>query len=95
MEAIRNLSKSKTSNAAGDIAIVTRISLERLAVTGTWYEVRSRLMHKSKSQFYLVEEPHEPGGREVATLFSRKQAIDWLSDHPARHRGVTAAEREG
>ncbi|WP_271502434.1 hypothetical protein [Bradyrhizobium sp. CCBAU 11357] len=93
MEVIRNVSNSKTFNTAVDIAIVTRISLERDS-DGAWCETHSRLMHKPNGKLYLIEETQEPGGREVVTPISRKHAIAWLIRHPARRPGGAAADRK-
>ncbi|MBB4399052.1 hypothetical protein [Bradyrhizobium sp. ERR14] len=51
-------------------------------------------MRNSDDQFYLVEEPHDPGELEVFTAISHKRAVVWLSANPARRRGAAAADRK-
>ncbi|MEY9181319.1 hypothetical protein ABIG06_001529 [Bradyrhizobium sp. USDA 326] len=74
--------------------VLTRISLERYPMSGATYLARTHLMRNSDGQLYLVEEPQEPGDREVVTAISHKRAVAWLSADPARRRGTAAADRK-
>ncbi|MBB4399011.1 hypothetical protein [Bradyrhizobium sp. ERR14] len=51
-------------------------------------------MRNSDDRLYLVEEPHEPGEREVVTAISQKRAVVWLIANPARRRGAAASDRK-
>ncbi|MGY3487831.1 hypothetical protein ACVW1C_005714 [Bradyrhizobium sp. USDA 4011] len=66
MEANLAVSKPKI-NAAGDVAVATRISLDRHPESGEWCEAHFRLMRKADGKLYLAEEARKPGGREVVT----------------------------